>query len=86
MALQLLILALLLLAAPLLAGGVFTDVDGEGERLPCLAAELCGFPEEDYHIRDITFRDVTLSGKAGTAGQNISLKYCKNIVFDNVRA
>ncbi len=66
--------------------GEFTDVDGEGMRLPCLAAELCGFPEEDYHIRDITFRDVTLNGKAGTAGQNISLKYCKNIVFDNVRA
>ena len=34
MALQLLILALLLLAAPLLAGGVFTDVDGEPPPLP----------------------------------------------------
>lgn len=59
----------------------FTDVDGTGERLACTGIELCGFEEEEYHIKDVVFRDVVRKGQGSVS---VKMKYCRNILFEGV--
>lgn len=42
--------------------------------------ELAGFEEPGYELREITFRDCTLTGK----DQTVHLSNCKNITFENI--
>ena len=48
----------------------FTDIDitrsmlneAEDRMEPCEAMELCGFEEKEYHLRNVAFRDIRISG------------------------
>lgn len=67
----------------------FTDVtvlgrfrNCEGEIQPCTAIELSGFDVPGYEIRDILFKRISLPERAEER-QNISLRFCKNISFDD---
>jgi exo-poly-alpha-galacturonosidase len=63
------------------AEGVFRNQEGIEEK--CAAVELCGFDTPGYEIRDVLFRRVRLPEQRD-GGQIISLKYCKNIRFDEL--
>lgn len=56
--------------------GQYTDYEGVLHQ--CDAIELIGFDEE-YKVRNITFKNVTLIGK-----QNIAMEYCENITLENI--
>lgn len=61
-----------------------SGVGKEGEWNPCQAVELCGFDAPGHEIRDIVFRDIRLGGEEQNGTQQISLKLCKGITFENI--
>ncbi len=79
-------------SAPIFSDCIFENVYIEGEYLgdgdikyPCESIELCGFDEKGYNIRNIRFKDITL-GKSNVDKQNISIRYCENITFENIQS
>lgn len=52
-------------------------LEKDGNILPCKAIELCGFDEKGHYIKNVTFRDVQITG-------DINLAYCESIHFENV--
>ena len=36
--------------------------EAEDRMEPCEAMELCGFEEKEYHLRNVAFRDIRISG------------------------
>lgn len=61
-----------------------SGVGEEGEWNPCQAIELCGFDVPGYEIKNIVFRDVRLGDPKKNGTQQISLKLCKGITFENI--
>lgn len=61
--------------------GAFRNREGVEEK--CTAVELCGFDTPGYEIRDVVFRRIRLPERKD-GGQMISVKYCKDIQFDEV--
>lgn len=52
-------------------------LEKDGSILPCKAIELCGFDEAGHYIKNITFRNMKMSG-------DISLAYCEGVNFENI--
>lgn len=52
-------------------------LEKDGSILPCKAVELCGFDEEGHHIKNVTFRNMKMSG-------DINLAYCEGVHFENI--
>lgn len=51
---------------------------------PCQAVELCGFDVPGHEIHNITFRDVCLGDGKTDRPQQISLRLCTGITFENI--
>lgn len=49
----------------------------------CEAMDLCGFEEKEYHLKNITFRNIRIA-KNGQKEDGIHQKYCENLVFENI--
>lgn len=58
--------------------------EAEERMEPCEAMDLCGFEEPEYHLRNITFKDIRIA-ENGQDEDGIHQKYCENLVFENVR-
>lgn len=73
----------------------FTDIDITRSKLneaeecmePCEAMELCGFEEKEYHLRDVSFRDIRIAAAEGAecGDDGIHMQYCENVTFENVK-
>ena len=49
----------------------------------CEAMDLCGFEEKEYHLKNLTFRNIRIA-KNGQKEDGIHQKYCENLVFENI--
>ena len=49
----------------------------------CEALDLCGFEEKEYHLKNLTFRNIRIA-KNGQEEDGIHQKYCENLVFENI--
>jgi polygalacturonase len=57
----------------------------ESKTVECEAIELAGFDEPWYELRNIVFKNITIgTGKHGHK-QTISLQYCDNVTFENIK-
>lgn len=52
-------------------------LEKDGSILPCKTIELCGFDEAGHYIKNVTFRNMKMSG-------DISLAYCEGVNFENI--
>jgi len=60
--------------------GVKTFLDGKTEKIDCI--ELYGLDEEEYHLKDVSFNNITIVGKEKT--QDFKIKNVKNLVMENI--
>ncbi len=57
----------------------------EQEWQDCDAIELQGFDRAGYELRNIEFSDLTIGYEGQEKGRTISLRYCENVTFRNVK-
>lgn len=52
--------------------------------VPCDAIELSGFDKKEHYIKNVKFKDISLSSAQNTSCQKISFSCCDGVSFENI--